>query len=159
MAISCLAMFLLVGLVFRIRYQSALVIGASMEPTYSTGDVLLVDTSAYREGEPVRGDIVVVRYRGEYIVKRVVGVPGEELEMQSGVLRVNGAVLPETYPVLRGPLNIGQGSLFEGRYAVVGDNRSLSADEFVYAVVGREQFVGRVTFALRLGRLSRGGRS
>ncbi len=152
-------MVLLVGLAFRIRYRSALVIGASMEPTYSTGAVLLVDTSAYKDAEPARGDIVVVRYRNEYIVKRVVGLPGEDLEMQSGVLRTNGTVLPETYPVLRGSLDIGHGSLFEGRYALVGDNRSLAADEFVYAVVGREQFVGKVTLAFRLGRLSRGGTS
>ena len=132
------------------HFRLALVIGGSMLPGLNTGDLLLVNKKAYRKGEPARGDIVLAHYGQELIVKRVVGLPSEEVELERGHILVNGAVFPEPYPIQTGPLNISPGRLLPGRYAILGDNRAMSAYETVHAVVSKEQIVGKVTWSIHL---------
>jgi signal peptidase I len=133
----------------RTRFQCFLVVGDSMEPTLRAGDVLIVDRAAYRGATPVRDDIVVVRYRGEPMVKRVVGLPGEEVEVRASRLYIDGRTVPTGHGILTGYLDIGRGHLASDRYAVLGDNRSMSPEETVHAVVGTEAMTGRV-----IGRIS-----
>jgi signal peptidase I len=126
-----------------------LVSGDSMLPTLLSGDLLLVSRDAYRDIDPRRGDIVVARHGRELIVKRVVGVPGEQVEVYRGRLRINGMEVPEDSPLLPGELDIARGKLSPGRFALLGDNRSLSRDQIVHAVVSREQIIGRVILSSR----------
>ena len=80
---------IIIGLMFRSTYRLTLVSGDSMLPTLRSGDLLLVNKRAYEQLEPNRDDIVVARYAGGLIVKRVVGLPGEELEVRGGRVFVN----------------------------------------------------------------------
>lgn len=128
----------------RLRFEGILVHGPSMEPTLRSGDLLLLDRRAYRHRNPAREDLVIVRNREGRMVKRVVGLPGETVEVRRSLLYINGAPAWTEHPVLPGYLDIGRGRLGPGRYAVLGDNRSLSPEETVHAVVGSDAILGRV---------------
>lgn len=144
---------LLLGL--RAHFCLCLVKGESMLPGLRSGDLLLVDRLAYRMAAPQRGDVVVARDRADLIVKRVVGLPGDEVELDRGRLYVNGRPLAEAYPVQPGALSLGKGRLFEDRYALLGDNRSLPVSLTVHAVVSKEQIVGKVVATLRFWPIGR----
>ena len=137
--IVCAAVFLL-----RLHFLGTLVVGNSMLPTFAPGDFLLVDKAAYRHAEPRRGDLVVARLRGDLIVKRVVALPGEWVEVKLGRLFLAGTEFPEDHPLLPGELSIGPGRMMEDRFAILGDNRSLPVWMAVFAVVSKEQIVGKV---------------
>ena len=77
-----------------------------MEPTYQNGNIILVDKFFYKRGKPSYNDIVVVKYHvaeGEdQIIKRIVGLPGDRLEMKDNQLYRNGQLLNEDY--INGPM-------------------------------------------------------
>jgi signal peptidase I len=75
-----------------------------MLPTLQSGDLLVIDKTAYRHSEPERGDIVVARYRDEFIVKRIIALPGEKVEMIKGRVYVNDTPLVENGQVIGGEL-------------------------------------------------------
>lgn len=139
-------------MLLRSHFRLTLVVGQSMLPTFNTGDLLLVDKHAYQNADPQRGDIVVARYHEELIVKRVVGLPGEQVEIKRGMLYVNSAAVAEDHGIERGLVNIAKGKLFEGKLAVLGDNRALPLSQLVHAIVSRDQIVGKVLFSVRLRR-------
>lgn len=128
-------------------FQLVLVKGVSMQPTFRTGDLLLVYKFAYRTTEPQRADIVVARYRNDLIVKRVVGLPGEEVAVQSGSLLINGLQNIEGHGIDPGELTIEKGKLLNGRFALLGDNRAVSVAEQIHAVVARSDMVGKVIYS------------
>lgn len=149
LALSALGALGLAGL--RSHFQLVLVAGSSMQPTLEDGDLLLLDRQAYQHGvTPQRGDVVVVRRAHEYLVKRIVGLPGETVEVASGIVLVNGVREAPGHPLLAGSLDIGRGRLASQRFAVLGDNRSLPLSEIVHAVVSPEDIVGRVVRVVRM---------
>lgn len=105
--------------------------GSSMVPTLHDGERLMVDKLTYRFREPQRGEIVVFRYPlnpREHYIKRVVGVPGDVVEVRNGRVYLNGTPLEEPYleaPTLGyfGPVRVPP-----GHYFVLGDNRNNSED-------------------------------
>lgn len=143
-----IAALLAAGWLFQDRYRLVLCVGESMYPTLGNPALLLVDCRAYREAAPARNDIVVARHLGQWITKRVVGLPEETVAVVAGRVLVDGQPPPGQHPVLPGGLEIGPGHLQPGRYALLGDNRSLSVVEQVHAVVPREALLGRVAAAI-----------
>ena len=135
--------------VFHCWFRLSLVVGSSMAPNLATGDVLLVNRWAYRHAEPQRGDIVLARTPGGLIVKRVVGLPAEEVDVSQGRVRIDGEPLPEPYPVELGGLSIGRGRLAPGKYALLGDNRNLTEASVVHAIAGKDRILGKVIWSLR----------
>ncbi len=115
--------------VARTRFEPILVAGQSMEPTLHSGDLLLLDRRAFAATPPARNDLVIVRHRGGRIVKRIVGLPGERIEVRKSRLFVNDQPTRAEHGILPGYLDIGRGQLLSGRYAVLGDNRSLTPEE------------------------------
>jgi signal peptidase I len=150
----------LIALLLMLRTHFSLYIakGESMLPGLRSGDLVLVDRLAYQATEPKRGEVVVARDRDDLIVKRVVGLPGEEVELLRGKLQINRLPLAEAYAVEPGWLSLQRGRLLEDRYAILGDNRSVSSSVFVHAVVSKDQIVGKVIYSLHLwpGRLRSG---
>ncbi len=140
------------SLVVRAHFVLSIAKGESMLPGVRSGDLVLVDKLAYRGKNPERGDIVVAREGNDLIVKRIVGLPGEEVELRQGKLYVNQRSLTEAYAVEPGWLSLRKGRLLEDRYALLGDNRSVSDSVFVHAVVSKDQILGKVIHSLRLGR-------
>jgi signal peptidase I len=120
----------------------------SMSPTLRAGDHVLVNKLAYRFGEPRRRDLVVFRSAasGDLLLKRVVGVGGDRVGVEDGVLRVNGRAVREPFvdrrlvdSVYFGPVRVPGGSVF-----VMGDRRSNSVDSRTFGPVPRSRVVGRV---------------
>jgi signal peptidase I len=131
-------------LVLQAQFRLVLVVGESMRPTLRHGNLVVVDKRAYRQRDPQRGDLVVAWCHDELIVKRVVGLPGEELEVIDGILYVNRRPLVETHPLHIGSLNIGRGTLASGRFALLGDNRGLPEGQTVSAIVSKADMVGQI---------------
>jgi signal peptidase I len=98
----------------------------------------------------MRGDVVLARYNRELIVKRVVGLPGEEVALKQGQLYINGRAMAEEQPLEPGGLAISRGRLLEGKFALLGDNRSLGTYTTVHAVVSKAEIIGKVAWTLHL---------
>jgi signal peptidase I len=129
----------------RARLEPMLVKGGSMRPTLAPGQRIAV---APLLRPPRRGDLVVVRRPGNLeVVKRVVGLPGEQVRLRAGRLEVDGRPVPEPY------LPGGSGSaeldlrLGPAQYLVLGDHRAASTDGRDFGPVGADALVGRVRFA------------
>lgn len=118
--------------------QSFLVQGSSMEPTLSEGQRLLVDKVTYRFRPPKRGEIIVFNYPADprrKFIKRVIGVPGDEIMIVAHRLILNGE--PVSEPYILGPMfsTFGPVSVPEGHVFVLGDNRN-NSDDSRFADVG-----------------------
>ncbi len=128
--------------------QSFLVQGSSMEPSLHDGERLLVDKVTYRFREPRRGEVVVFAYPKDprrKFIKRIIGLPGDVVEIRNRQLFVNGEPVEEGY--IRGPMYqpFGPYTVPEGAVWVLGDNRNNSEDSR-FADVGPvpfERLVGR----------------
>jgi signal peptidase I len=138
-------------LVGRAQFRFAIVVGDSMRPTTKTGDLLLINRRAYRDVEPKRGDVVLAQLDRDIIVKRVIGLPGEEVAVDHGRIYINGKRYIEPNDVQPGPLEISSGRLLQGKFALLGDNRSLGAYETVHAIVSKQRILGRVVWSLHRG--------
>lgn len=122
--------------------------GISMLPTYQSGRLNLVNRLAYAASEPQRGDVVAIRLAGPNVlyIKRVVGLPGERIAIQSGIVHVDGAPLVEPYVSQRRQWNRDEITLGPREYFMLGDNRSMSAADHDFGAVDRARIVGKVIF-------------
>ena len=129
--------------------------GASMEPNFTDGEYLIINEigylcitrTAYCFGRPERGDVVVFRYPldpSEYFIKRIIGLPGDMVEIDEGKVLVNGKTLEEAY-IPQGVFTYGktQISLGEGEYYALGDNRPSSSDSRRWGVLPAQNIVGK----------------
>mgnify|MGYP001035283346 FL=1 len=136
-----LVLFLAINLVTaRIRVD-----GQSMEPTLATGQLVVVNKLAYRLGDPATGDIVVFFFprdpEQEYI-KRLIGLPGDEVKIEDGAVYVNGQALDEPYLAIH-PNYTGSWVVPSGQVFVLGDNRNNSSDSHRWGTVPLEYIVGK----------------
>jgi len=145
-------------IIIPIRYyliQPFFVRGASMEPSFSNGQYLVIDELSYRFEDPARGDVVVFKYPLDpslYYIKRIVGLPGEEIRIKDGqvfIYDVDSAqevVLDESSYLSGETFTLGQVSfnLGEQEYFVLGDNRQSSSDSRRWGALPQDNIVGRV---------------
>lgn len=119
--------------------------GISMQPTLRDGEFVLINKLAYKLGEPQLGDVIVFHFprdpQQEYI-KRVVGLPGDLVKIQRGVVFVNGQALVEPY-IADQPDYQNQWQVPENHLFVLGDNRNNSSDSHRWGPVPMEQVVGK----------------
>ena len=131
--------------------QRTEVSGSSMETTLSDKDQLIVDKMTYRFRDPKRYDIVVFPYQYQdntYYIKRIIGLPGETVQILSGMVYIDGVRLDEHYGneimenpgIAEEPLTLG-----EDEYFVLGDNRNNSSDSRASDVglIHRKDLIGR----------------
>lgn len=122
--------------------------GASMEPTLQSGEFVIVNKLSYFFGEPEIGDVIVFHFPRdpdqEYI-KRVIGLPGDRVEVKNGEVFVNNSVLIEDYiaasPVYNNVWEVPADALF-----VLGDNRNNSSDSHNWGTVPLDYVIGKATF-------------
>jgi signal peptidase I len=142
---------LIIGLLFRaFVLQPYIVDGSSMEETYHNNEYLLVDQITYRFREPKIGEVIVfhppIDENTNYI-KRIIGLPGDTVEIQNNTVSVNGHVIAEpfTYPnsITRTFESDYKVTLKEKEYFVMGDNREHSSDSREWGPVPKSDIVGR----------------
>ena len=137
----------------RFFVEKTQVIGESMENTLFNGDDIIINKFAYRVNSPSRYDLVVFYPKGnkksDYLVKRVIGVPGETIQIINGIIYINGEQVEEDYGK-NAMIGAGMASvpirLGKGEYFVLGDNRLISRDSRYSSVgiVKKEYIVGKV---------------
>lgn len=131
--------------------QRTYVSGSSMENTLHHGDNLIVDKLTYRFSKPKRYDIIVFPFRYQektYYIKRIIGLPGETIQIQDGVIWIDGEVLQESYgrEVMKNAgLAADMITLGEDEYFVLGDNRNDSTDsrDPSVGVIHKDEIIGR----------------
>ncbi len=146
--------FLLTVLIFsaiRIMVQSFRVVGSSMEPSLHDGDSILADKYTYRWLRlPRRGDLVVFENPhapDRSSIKRVIGIPGETVEIRDGQAYINDHALDEPYIMLPASDNWGPSIVPPGRYFVLGDNRSYSNDSRTWGWLSEQRIIGKAWIA------------
>jgi signal peptidase I len=135
--------------------------GDSMEPTFSHEDLIMFESLTYNLEEPVRFDVAVFYGTDEYqkiFVKRIIGMPGEEVVIKEGKVYIDGDLLEEPYIVKRvenSEFNFREFdgvtySVPEGKYFMLGDNRKSSFDSRIWndPFVPRENLVGKYYYEL-----------
>ncbi len=122
--------------------------GVSMEPTYESGRLNLVNRLAYRWSSPARGDVVAIRLAGLHVlyIKRIIALPGERVTITGGEVRIDDAPLNEPYVRYRRPWEHPEVQLGPAEYFVVGDNRGMAAADHTFGRVDAVRIVGRVVF-------------
>ena len=144
-------MALVLFVLLQATIQNTVVEGQSMEPNLISGQRLLVNKLAYRLGEPARGDIVVIdspRGTSEKLIKRIVGLPGETVELRGGRVYINGQLIEETYHPAVGMRPYPPTIVPPGYYFLLGDNRDHSGDSRVWGSVPRDLIVGRALVSI-----------
>jgi signal peptidase I len=131
--------------------QPFIVDGASMDPTFRNGQYLIVDELTYHFKSPERGSVLIFKYprdEKKYFIKRVIGLPGETVSINEGVVTIfndkhpGGLTLDEPYIMFPKNDTLEQ-VLGQGEYFVLGDNRRGSADSRVWGAVPEGNIVGR----------------
>jgi signal peptidase I len=152
-------------IILPIRYfifQPFIVSGSSMEPNFQNSQYLIIDELGYRFHDPVRGDVLVIKYPKDpkqYFIKRIIGLPGEKVQIDNGRVTIynsdhpTGFTLNETYLPNQG-LSFPHNSTIVGgkniitlnsdQYFMMGDNRLASSDSRDWGPLTREGIVGRV---------------
>ena len=153
-----LSMLIYIGVVLGVTFliitfvgQRTHVSGESMKNTLDHGDQLIVDKITYRFRDPERFDIIVFPFHykeNTYYIKRIIGLPGETVQIADGTIYINGQVLEESYgrEVMQDPGIAAEPiTLGEDEYFVLGDNRNQSSDSRDPSVglIHRDEIIGR----------------
>jgi len=153
-------LFISLAIVLPVRYflvQPFIVRGASMSPAFKDSEYLIIDELSYYIRQPERGEVVVFRYPRDprqFFIKRIIGLPGEEVDIKDGRVMIVSARYPSgflidesyldppnqaTYPDARRKLGMDE-------YFVLGDNRDFSSDSRVWGILPRKLITGRTLF-------------
>jgi signal peptidase I len=173
-SLETILLALAVFLVLQASVQNFRVDGFSMDPTLANGQYLLVNKLVYESvpfqseaaseepgasgtqswvypfHAPQQGDVIVFHEpsdRTRDFVKRVIGVPGDTVEIQFGTVWVNGTIFPEPYLVKRDTSNLAPVEVPPGFYFVLGDNRPVSYDSRELGPIPQETIIGKAWFS------------
>ena len=132
--------------------ETDVVTSDSMIPTLQVGDHVFADKLSYTHREPRHGEIVSFKYPSkepgepeDILVKRVIGLPGETIEVKDGAVYRDGQRISEPY--IREPMQytFPEATVPEGKLFVLGDNRNESDDSHIWGFLDRSRLTGRVT--------------
>lgn len=138
--------------------QPFIVKGASMLPTFEGGQYLIVDQLSYDFQQPERGEIIIFRHPDAsttFLIKRIIGLPGETVEIDGSLIRIVNSEHPEGFivdePYVANPsITSGPDSfvLAQDEYFVLGDNRSASSDSRAFGALQEKFIIGRAFLRL-----------
>lgn len=145
-----------VAVILTIKYVFSLeqVVGPSMEPNYKSGDLLFLNKISYRFKKPRLFDVVVIANDDtKYMIKRIIGLPGDVIEYKDNKLYINGDVTNEYFNISGTTKDFSLAQLNydvipDGYYFVLGDNRENSKDSRTYGLISRDDIIGKVQFRI-----------
>lgn len=159
--------FIIVAPIRYFLFQPFIVSGASMAPNFATGDYLIIDEISYRFSAPQRGDVIVFNagfiqgYAGQRFIKRVIGLPGETVDIANGQVEIIPAGSPDEKPVILNENYLPRPggdilktyqdikiTLKSDEYFVLGDNRPNSYDSRYWGVVPRKDIIGKASLRI-----------
>ena len=144
--IETLALTLVIFLLVRFAAPNFRIEGFSMEPNFHDGQYLFVNRIVYMLHPPERGDVIVLippTSTSRDYIKRVIGLPGERVEILPGRVLIDGQELKEPYPLNPGTYSFGPVTVGSGEYFVLGDNRDNSSDSHSWGMLAAKQIIGR----------------
>ncbi|MGB8956653.1 MAG: signal peptidase I [Tumebacillaceae bacterium] len=148
--VRTLGLAVVVSLLFRAYVVEARWIPSeSMQPTFEVGDKLFVDKLSYRIAGFQRGDIVIFdappasNLGDEALIKRVIGLPGDTIKVEGGIVYVNGAALDEPYELEKPEQDFAETKVPDQSLFVMGDNRNNSFDSRYWGVVPLDKVIGK----------------
>jgi signal peptidase I len=139
-------MTLVIFLLVRVACQNFRIEGHSMEANLHDGQFLIVNKLVYYIHPPERGDVIVFRSPAnpnKDFIKRVIGLPGEEVEIVDGVVYIDGVRLAETYLSNQSQRSWGPQVVGEFEYFVLGDNRNNSSDSRSWGMLDGNAIIGK----------------
>lgn len=117
-----------------------------MSPLIASGEIVLINTIAYHLRAPSRGDIIAFHHDAptpEIFIKRVIGLPGDRVQIDQGRVFVNGAELQEPYVHYPDQRSFAEVTVPAGDLYVLGDNRAVSEDSRAWGFVQQNQLLGK----------------
>ena len=147
-AVTYLLIILFIILVRTYVVTPVRVSGSSMANTLKNGEILLLNKFEYRFSDIKRFDIVVVKAHGERIIKRVIGLPGETLKYENGILYINDKMIEENYLDEVTKDFTYEGKIPDEYYFVMGDNRDDSLDSRYFGCFPKKDILGHASFVL-----------
>ena len=136
--------------------QPFIVSGASMDPTFQSGEYLIVDQLTYHFSDPQREDVIIFRYPrspSTFFIKRIIGLPGETVDVKNNVVTITNKEHPDGFQLSQ-PYIVNQSKttnhfeLKDDEYFVMGDNRSASSDSRYWGAVPRNLLIGKAFLRL-----------
>jgi signal peptidase I len=140
-----------IGIIIIVIYIVGLqqVVGPSMKPTLNNGNILLLNKFIYHFKEPKRNDIIAFSYEDtKFLIKRVIGLPGENVEYNNNVLYINGEpfmekivddMVTEDFALKE----MGYDTIPKDMYLVLGDNRGDSLDSRSFGLLSKKDIIGK----------------
>jgi len=144
--IETVVLTLLIFFLIRTFIQNFRIEGASMEPNMHDGQYLIISKVTYWLHPPQRGDVVVFdfpRDPNRQFIKRIIGLPGENVEIKQGQVFINDQLLEEPYSPNAGTYSWGPETIGPDEYFVLGDNRPYSSDSHSGWTLPRENIIGK----------------
>lgn len=150
--IEYIVLIIVILLIRTYLFVPIMVSGNSMVPTLNNGDVMILNKFKYLVNDIKRFDIVVVDYKNEYIIKRVIGLPGDYIEYKNDILYVNSKKVEENYNrefTDDFDLNdLNKEIIPNNYYLVLGDNRPISKDSRKIGLIDKKNIKGSTNFVL-----------
>lgn len=122
--------------------------GNSMNNTLKNKDIMILDKISYRFQEIERFDIVVIKKGNDYLIKRVIGMPGETVEYKNNKLYINGKNIDEKFIHEKTNDFIMEDKIPDDCYFVVGDNRPVSNDSRYIGVINKKDILGKTSLVI-----------
>lgn len=126
--------------------------GRSMESTLYNNDIMILNILGYKMNGLKRFDIIVIKYKDEHIIKRIIGLPGEKVVYKNNTLYINNHVVKDVSKMVTNNFSTEQfakdGIIPKNKYFVLGDNRSNSADSRIIGLIDSNKIMGKTNLII-----------
>lgn len=144
--VETILLTLVIFFMIRFAVENYKIEGSSMLPNFQDGQFLLVNKISYMVGHPQRGDVIVFHFplnTTKNYIKRVIGLPGEKVQINQGRVYVNDKFVNELYQLEHADYDWGPSIIAADEYFVLGDNRPESSDSHYWGTVPAKDIVGK----------------